>query len=336
MLFIIVMPSLQIGGYNLFTLESSLQEKIKPKIKSVGYRLLFIYLILTFLEVILLLLGKMNLFESVCHSFGTIATGGFSPKNTSIGGYSPYIQYIVMLFMLLSGTNFVIHYYLLKRKFSYIKQNDEVKFYLGLVAFLGLILTFPIYFYMNKPFEEALRESFFQLISILTCTGYATADYLQWPVFGWIIIFFTMLIGGSTGSTAGGIKIARYVILFKNIRRLFRQLLSSHAVIPIRLNGNPINEDTNGSILTFISIYLLIFGLGTIIMVLFGVDGKTACGSVATCMAGIGPGIGTVGPAGNFAHLPEVAKALLTFLMLVGRLEIYTVIMLFTPGFWRN
>ncbi len=335
-LFIIVMPTLQMGNYNLFTLESSLQEKIKPKIKSVGYRLLFIYLLLTLTEVVLLLLGNMNLYESVCHAFGTIATGGFSPKNTSIGGYSPYIQYVVMIFMLLSGTNFVIHYYLVKRKFNDIKQNDEIKFYLGTVAFLGIILTFSIYFNMSKSFEESFRESFFQLISIVTCTGYATADYLQWPVFAWIIIFMTMFLGGSTGSTAGGIKMARHLVMFKNINRIYKQLLSPNAVIPIRLNGKAVHEETNNSILSFIFLYFMLFVMGTILMVLFGVDGKTASSSVATCMAGIGPGIGTVGPASNFAHLPGVGKSLLTFLMLVGRLEIYTVIMLFTRNFWSK
>ncbi|MBN2348005.1 MAG: TrkH family potassium uptake protein [Bacteroidales bacterium] len=335
-LFIIVMPTLKIGGYNLFTLESSLQEKIKPKIKSVGYRLLFIYLLLTSVEVVLLLIGKMNLYESVCHAFGTIATGGFSPKNTSIAGYSPYIQYVVMFFMLLSGTNFVIHYYFLKRKFTDIRQNDEVKFYLGIVAILGLFLTFSMYYYLGKPLEESFRESFFQLISIVTCTGYATADYLQWPAFAWVIIFFAMFLGGSTGSTAGGIKIARHLVLIKNIKRMFRQLLSPQAVIPVRLNGNAVDEEDNNSILTFISVYFLVFLSGTVLMVLFGIDAKTASGSVATCMAGIGPGIGTVGPASNFAHLPEAAKALLTFLMLVGRLEIYTVIMLFTRSFWSK
>ncbi|MBN1115941.1 MAG: TrkH family potassium uptake protein [Bacteroidales bacterium] len=335
-LFIIIMPTLQLGGYNLFTLESSLQEKIKPKIKSVGYRLLMIYLILTFAEIVLLLIGKMNLYESVCHAFGTIATGGFSPKNTSIADYSPYIQYVVMIFMLLSGTNFVIHYYFLKRKFSNIKQNDEIKFFLGIIAVIGFILTFSIYFYMNKPFEASFREAFFQLISVVTCTGYATADYLQWPVFAWAIIFFAMFLGGSTGSTAGGIKIARHLVMIKNIKRKLRQLVSPHAIIPIRLNGKSVDENTNTSILTFISIYFLIFTIGSALMVLIGADAKTAFGSVATCMAGIGPGIGTVGPASNFAHLPDVAKTLLTFLMLVGRLEIYTVIMLFAPGFWRN
>ncbi len=222
-LVIIVMPTLQIGGYHLFTLESSLQEKIQPKIKAVGNRLLLIYIGLTFIEIVLLKLGGMNLFESVCHAFGTISTGGFSPKNTSIADYSAYIQYVIMVFMLLSGTNFVIHYYLIKRDFHKIKVNEEFKFYFFVVLLIGLVITSILFFKMNKPFEESFREGFFQVISIITCTGFASADYLLWPEYAWIIILFAMFLGGSTGSTAGGIKMARHLIVFKNIDRIFRQ-----------------------------------------------------------------------------------------------------------------
>ncbi len=335
-LVIIVMPSLQIGGYNLFTLESSLQEKIQPKIKAVGMRLLIIYFILTVAEVIFLLAGNMNLFDSVCHSFGTVATGGFSTKNASIAGYSPYIQYVVTIFMLLAGTNFIIHYYLLKRDFKKVKENEELKFYFLLVFAIVAIVTASLYFSMQKPLEESFREAFFQVVSIVTCTGFATADYLQWPAFAWVIIFFAMFLGGSTGSTAGGIKMARHLVLLKNINRIFRHLLSPNAIFPIRLNKNVISTDTNRSILTFIIVYLLIFLIGSLSLVLIGIDGKTAGGSVATCMAGIGPGLGTVGPVSNFAHLPDMGKIILSFLMVVGRLEIYTVIVLFSGNFWRN
>ncbi len=161
-LFIIVMPSLHEGGYQLFTLESSFQEKMQPRIKSVGQRLAFIYITLTILEIILLLAGGMDLFESVCHAFGTIATGGFSPKNSSIGGYSPYIQYVVMVFMLLSGMNFIIHYYLIKKTFFKIKENEEVKFYLSIIFIFGFIITIVLFFDVGKPLEEAFRESFFK------------------------------------------------------------------------------------------------------------------------------------------------------------------------------
>ncbi|KJF43624.1 TrkH family potassium uptake protein [Draconibacterium sediminis] len=335
-LVILIMPTLQIGGYQLFTMESSLQEKIHPKIKSVGQRILAIYMLLTAVEVVLLLLGKMNLFDSVCHAFGTIATGGFSPKNTSITDYSPYIQYVIMIFMLLAGTNFVIHYYILKREFRKVKENEEMRFYFAVVSIVGLIITLVLFFRMNKPFEEAFREAFFQVISIVTCTGFASADYLNWPVFAWVLIFLIMFLGGSTGSTAGGIKMARHLVLLKNIRRNFREFLHPHAILHLRINGRPINDETNRTILSFISIYVIVFVIGSILIVATGVDIRTASSSVATCMAGIGPGIGTVGPASNFAHLPANSKVLLSILMIIGRLEIYTVIVLFTKKFWEH
>jgi trk system potassium uptake protein TrkH len=195
-----------------------LQEKIQPKIKAVGIRLLIIYLLLTFAEIILLMAGKMNLFESVCHSFGTIATGGFSPKNTSLIAYSPYIQYVITVFMFLAGNNFVIHYYLFKREFKKVKANEELKFYFQIVFTIVAIVTASLYFTMQKPLEESFRESAFQVVSIITCTGFASADYLQWPPFAWTIIFFSMFLGGSTGSTAGGIKMARHLILLNTGR----------------------------------------------------------------------------------------------------------------------
>lgn len=335
-LVIIIMPTLQIGGYQLFTLESSLQEKIQPKIKAVGARLLLIYIILTVAEVIFLLAGNMNLFESVCHSFGTVATGGFSPKNTSIIAYSPYIQYVITIFMFLAGTNFVIHYYLFKREFKKVKENEELRFYIIVVFTIVAIVTASLYFTMQKPLEESFRDAFFQVVSIITCTGFASADYMLWPAFAWTIIFFSMFLGGSTGSTAGGIKMVRHLIMLKNIKRNFRQLCSPNAILPIRLNKKVISNETNRSVLTFIAVYFLVFLVGSLSLVLLGIDGETASSSVATCMAGIGPGIGTVGPVSNFAHLPDLGKIILSFLMLVGRLEIYTIIVLFSGSFWSR
>jgi len=335
-LVIIIMPSLKIGGYHLFTLESSLQEKIQPRIKSVGNRLLLIYIGLTVAEVTFLMAGKMNLFESVCHSFGTLATGGFSPKNTSIASYSPYIQYVIMIFMFFAGTNFIIFYYLVKREFKKVRANEELRFYVFFIILIGSVLTATLYIYTDKTFEGSFREAFFQIISIITCTGFVSADYLLWPQFAWMIIFFAMFLGGSTGSTAGGIKMVRHLILFKNIKRNILQILSRNALLNIKLNKRPISEEANNSVLTFISVYLFIFTLSSLLLVFLGLDGKTASSSVATCMAGIGPGIGTVGPVANFAHLSDMAKLILAFLMLLGRLEIYTILILFTKGFWTK
>lgn len=335
-LVIIVMPSLQIGGYHLFSMESSFQEKIKPKVSTMGKQLLTIYILLTCMQIMFLLAGGMNVFESVCHAFGTIATGGFSPKNDSIAGYSAYIQYVVMFFMLLSGSNFIIHYYLLRREFRKIGLHEEFKFFLTVILLLGITLTGILFLNLHKPFEVSLREAFFQVITVVTCTGYATVDYLEWPEYAWIILFFAMFLGGSTGSTAGGIKMVRHLVLFKNLSRLFRHLISPFAIFSIRLNGKVLHESENGTILTFITMYFLVFIAGCMALMIIGVDGKTAGGSVATCMAGIGPGIGTVGPSSNFAHLPDMAKIILSFLMLVGRLEIYTVIILFSKSFWTT
>jgi trk system potassium uptake protein TrkH len=335
-LVIVIMPSLHMGTYNLFTFESSVQEKIQPKIKSVGRRLLYIYVLLTLAEIVLLMAGNMNLFESVCHAFGTIATGGFSPKNSSIAGYSPYIQYVIAVFMLLAGVNFVIHYYIFKRDFKKVRANEELRFYLLVILIIGFILTLSLYFTMDKTFEESFREAFFQLISIVTCTGFASADYLLWPSFAWTIIFLAMFLGGSTGSTAGGIKMARHLVFLKNVKRFFLHLRSPNAIINLKLNHNNVSEENNRTILTYIIIYFAIFVGGSMLLVSFGIDAKTAGSSVATCMAGIGPGIGTVGPVSNFAHLPDVAKIALSFLMLLGRLEIYALMLLFFPNFWRN
>jgi|AMQJ01.1.fsa_nt_gi trk system potassium uptake protein TrkH len=334
-LVIIIMPSLKIGSYQLFTSESSFREKIHPRMRAVGSRLLLIYLSLTLVQVILMWLGGMNLYESLCHAFGTIATGGFSPKNTSIAGYSPYIQYVIMIFMFLAGTNFIIHYFLIKGKFKKIYENDEFWFFMFWVLFSGFLVTIGLYLKMNLSFEQSFREAFFQVISIITCTGYATADYLLWPTFLWIFIFALMFLGGSTGSTAGGIKMARHLVLFKKIKLTFSRLLHPNMVSSIRLNGAVVNEENRHSILTFISWYLLVFVIGTFLLIITGVDGKTAAGAAITTMGGIGPGIGTVGPASNFFHLPELGKIILIFLMLIGRLELYTILILFTPGFWK-
>ncbi|MBE0673134.1 MAG: TrkH family potassium uptake protein [Bacteroidales bacterium] len=335
-LVIVAMHNLKSGGYQLFVLESSLQEKFKPRIKMVGSRLVLIYIILTVAEVILLLAGGMSPFESVCHAFATISTGGFSPKNSSIAGYSPYIHYVIMVFMLLSGANFVVHYFFLKRDFRKVWEKEEFRFYLKVVLIIGIFISATLFLQMNKPLEVAFREGFFQVISIVTCTGFATADYLQWPQFAWLIIFFAMFLGGSTGSTAGGIKMARLLVLYKNLTAKFRKMMYPNAIIPVRINHKSISEQSNSSILSFINAYLIVFITVTVILVILGTDFQTSASAVATCMANIGPGIGTIGPVSNFAHLPEAVKVILSLVMIVGRLEIYTVLVLFTRNYWSR
>jgi trk system potassium uptake protein TrkH len=334
-LVIIILPSLRVTGYQLFSLESSLKEKIHPKTKAIGFRVMFIYLGLTLAEVILLNIGDMNLFDSICHSFGTVATGGFSTKNISLMYYSSYSQYIVMIFMFLAGTSQVIYYYLVKLNFKKIKQNEELWFYIGVAIMAGAIATIILLSKTTMTFEESFREGYFQIISIMTCTGFASADYLLWPVTAVLLIFLMMFSGGSTGSTSGGIKMARHLIVIKNIKNVFVKLNHPKSVSFIRINGRSVSENTNISILSFVVLYLFLFMLGTLIIVFTGVDPVTAASSVATCMAGIGPGLGTVGPMSNFAHMPETGKIVLSLLMIIGRLEIITVFTIFTRTFWK-
>ena len=334
-LLIIILPSLKVTGYQLFSLESSMKEKFHPKTKAIGFRVLFIYLGLTLAEILLLNLGDMDLFDSICHSFGTIATGGFSTRNDSLMSYSIYSQYIVMIFMFLAGTSQVVFYYLFKLYFKKVRQNEELWFYIAVVVIAGTLATIILLSNSTRTFEESFRDGFFQIISIITCTGYTTSDYTLWPYAGLLLIFLMMFSGGSTGSSSGGIRMARHLIVLKNIKNAFIKLNHPKSVSFIRLNGKSIAENTNISILSFVVLYLFLFILGTIIVVITGVDPVTASSSVATCMAGIGPGLGSVGPAGNFANIPEVSKVVLSLMMIIGRLEIITVFTIFTRTFWK-
>jgi len=332
---IIILPSIRATGYQLFSLESSMREKIHPKTKAIVFRVLFIYLGLTLAEIILLNIGEMNLFDSICHSFGTVATGGFSTKNNSLAYYSSYSQYIVMIFMFLAGTSQVIYYYIVKLNFKKVRQNEELWFYIAVSLIAGTIATIILLVNSTRTFEESFREGFFQIISIITCTGFTSSDYIVWPGAALLLIFLLMFAGASTGSTGGGIRMARHLIVVKNIKNIFVKLNHPKSISFIKLNGNSVAENTNISILSFVVLYLFLFVLGTIIIVITGVDPITAASSTATCMAGIGPGLGSVGPMSSFANIPETAKVVLSFLMIIGRLEIITVFTIFTRTFWK-
>lgn len=334
-LVIIVLPTLRVTGYQLFSLESSMKEKIHPQSKGIAFRIMLIYLGLTLAQVLFLAMGDMNFFDSICHSFGTVATGGFSTKNLSLMYYSPYSQYVVMVFMFLAGTSQLIYYYLVKLNFRKIRENEEFWFYIAVTVIAGAVATSVLLVYTTKDLEESFREGFFQIISILTCTGFASADFLFWPSAGLLLIFLMMFSGGSTGSTSGGIKMARHLIVLKNIKNTVTRLNHPKSIVFTRLNGKTISESTNLTILSFVILYLFLFLIGTIIVIFTGVDPVTSATSVATCMAGIGPGLGTIGPMNNFAHLPETAKIILSMLMIIGRLEIITVFTLFTRSFWK-
>jgi len=334
-LVIIILPSLKVTGYQLFSLESSMKEKIHPKSMGVGLRVMYIYVGLTSIETLLLYLGDMNLFDSVCHSFGTVATGGFSTKNNSLQYYSSYSQYVVMIFMFLSGTSQVVYYYLVKMNFRKISQNEELWFYISVILIVGAMATFILFVKSDRSLEDCFRGGYFQIISIITCTGFCTEDFIFWPAGALFLILIMMFSGGSTGSTSGGIKMARHLIVLKNIQRAFSRLSHPKAVFPVRLNGKIVDESSNISILSFIALYIFLFIIGTIMITANGSDLITSSTSVATCMAGIGPGLGSVGPMSNFSGLPAISKVVLSLLMIIGRLEIITVFVLFSKSFWR-
>lgn len=334
-LVILILPSLKVTGYQLFSLESSMKEKIHPRAKGIAYRIMFIYTGLTLIEIGLLVTGDMNLFDSVCHAFGTIATGGFSTKNTSLMYFSTYSQYIVMIFMFLAGISQVVYYYLVKFNFRKVKHNEELWFYLIIVISAGALAVSVLVFNTSKPFEEAFREGYFNIISIVTCTGFANADYIHWPAAGISLIFLMMFAGGSTGSTSGGIKMARHLIVLKNIKSVFTRLIHPKTVTLVKLSGKSLDERANVSIISFILLYIFLFMVGTIVLTLCGSDTITSASTVAACIAGIGPGLGSAGPMSNYSGLPEISKIVLSILMIVGRLEIVTVFVLFSKSFWK-
>ncbi len=335
LLVIIILPSLGITAQQLFSYESSLKEKILPKTKAIGYRLLYIYLGLTITEIILLNFGDMNLFDSICHTFSTVATGGFSTKNASLLYYSPYSQYIIALFMLLAGISFVVYFYLLNLKFRKIYNNEELWFYLLVILFSVIIATCILIAGTTDSFELAFRQGFFQVVSIATSTGFTTTDYLNWPNSGKLLIFFLLFAGACSGSTTGGIKMFRHLIVIKNIRSVFRKLIHPNSVTQIKLNGIPVSDRTNISIISFVVLYLFIFIIGTILIVLAGSDPVSSASAVIASLGNTGPGLGTIGPMFNYAHMPDFSKIVFSILMIIGRLEINTLFLLFTRSFWK-
>ncbi|MDH5475614.1 MAG: TrkH family potassium uptake protein [Cyclobacteriaceae bacterium] len=334
-----ILPILGIGGMQLFGAEAPgiTPDKLKPRIKETAKRLWIIYLGLTLLEMIFLMFGGMTFFDAINHALTTMATGGFSTKQDSIAHYnSPYIEYVIVAFMFLAGTSFTITYFGLKGKFKKLWDNEEFRTYLFIVILFSVLIAISIYIISGSLVEESFRQSLFQVVSIITTTGFVSADYTMWGSFLTVFFFIMMFMGGSAGSTAGGVKIVRHIVLFKNSFLEMKRQLHPSAVIPVRLNKKAINQDITFHVLAFMMIYFSIFATGCIVISLTGVDFMTAVGAVATSLGNIGPGLGTVGPVDNFSHLSDFAKWFLGFLMLLGRLELFTVLMLFTRFFWRN
>lgn len=334
-----ILPILGIGGMQLFVAEAPgiSPDKLQPRIKETAKRLWMIYLGLTLLETALLWLGGMNFYDSINHSLTTMATGGFSTKNASVAYFtSPFIQYVIIIFMFLAGTNFTMAYFALHRDFKKVAKNEEFRFYFFFCLISSIVVGLVVYNIGHEGFEKSIRDALFQVVSVVTTTGFITADYTSWTPFVTVLFVVMMFIGASAGSTAGGVKIVRHIILIKNSFMELKRQLHPNAVIPVRLNGRAVSREITYNILGFFMIYIAIAATGSMLMGAFGADFDTAIGSVATCLGNIGPGIGKVGPVDNFSAISAPGKWLLSFLMLLGRLELFTVLMLFTPYFWKS
>lgn len=334
-----ILPVFGIGGMQLFMAEvpGPTPDRISPRIRQTAKALWGIYLMFTLSEIILLWIAGMGLFDAVCHSFATMSTGGFSTKQASVAYWSsPAIQYIVVLFMFLAGTNFALAYMAINGKFKTAIKDEEFKYYglfilvFTLVIFAGLQIT------GGSGIEQTFRDSLFQVVTVITTTGFITSDYLTWAPMLTIVLFGLFFFGGSAGSTSGSIKIMRIVLLMKNSYHELRRIVHPNAVIPVKFNNQIVEPKIITNVLAFFVLYVVIFGISTAIFSFMEPDLNSAMGAVATSLGNIGPGLGNVGPVENFLHITPGGKWFLSFLMLLGRLELFTVLVLFTPSFWKE
>ncbi|MFH1571969.1 MAG: TrkH family potassium uptake protein [Gemmatimonadota bacterium] len=333
-----ILPFLGVGGMQLFSAESPgpVVDKLTPRITETAKILWGVYVLLSAAETGLLMLGGMDLFESLCHTFGTMATGGFSTRNASVGAYGPYTQYVIIIFMVLAGTSFALHYRCLRGDWRAYLRSHEFLFYLSIIGVtFALIGVYTVRHYWGDP-ELAFRATLFQVVSILTTTGFATEDYEQWSWTSQFILFTLMFIGGCAGSTGGGMKVYRVHLLLKAVFVEITRLIHPRAVVPVRLGNNPVPREVVANVLGFFVLFILVFVAGVLVMAELGLDMPTSFGAVAASLGNIGPGLGGVGPTDNYAAVPGLGKWVLSLLMLMGRLEIYTVIVLFAPGTWKK
>ncbi|WP_022834724.1 TrkH family potassium uptake protein [Salisaeta longa] len=343
-----ILPILGVGGMQLFKAEvpGPSADKLTPRIRETARKLWLIYVAITGVQ-IALLTPAIGLFEAVNHAFATMATGGFSTQDASVAGLqSVYVEWVIIVFMFLAGMNFVLHFRLLRGNVGIVAKDTELRTYAGIVGGAALLITVatwrpladlhgaafaPVY----EGFHEAVRVALFQVISLVTTTGFATADYELWPPLAIGVVFLLFFVGGMAGSTGGGVKVIRHVLLYKNSFKDLRQLVHPQAILPVRLNGSVVPDDVMRNVLSFMVCYAGLIAVGTFLLFCTGVDLLTAIGGVLSCLGNIGPGFGTLGPTENYAHLSMFAKWVLSFLMLAGRLELFTVLVLFAPTFWR-
>lgn len=349
---IAILPLLGIGGMQLFAAEAPgpSADKLHPRITDTAKRLWLIYFGYTAAETILLSLAGMSFFDAINHSMSTLSTGGFSTKNTSLAFWNehPIIQYIVMMFMFLAGTNFVLSYFAFKGKVQKIFQDEEFNLYFRFILIFTFIAGVIIYLYTDTNIssvahpmvwglaESSFRHALFQVLAIVTTTGFVSADFTLWTPFLLVFFFGIMFLGGSSGSTSGGVKVVRHLLMIKNGFLEFKRTLHPNAILPVRYNKKAISEKIVFNVLAFFILYMLSFIIGALGFSMIGLDFESAIGVAASSLGNVGPALGDFGPTANFYSMPTIGKWWCSFLMLIGRLELFTVLILFTPFFWRN
>ncbi len=337
---IAILPLLGGGGMNLFKAEAPggiLPDKLAPRIAQTARSMWWVYIIMTVAETFLLMVGDMSLYDALCHTFGTVATGGFSTKNTSVAYFdSAYIDYVISFFMFLAGVNFFLHYQALKGKpLAYLKDS-EFKFYTKVICVAILIVFIDTFDSYGQDYLRSFRDSVFTVISIVTTTGYGTADFEHWPYLSRFLLITLMVMGGSAGSTAGGSKCLRVQIFFKAGYRELKRILHPYAVIPVRVGTRVIPDSAVASVLGFLTCVTALFLVASGALAALGIGLTTSYTAVVACIFNIGPGLGDVGPTDNFGHMPSAAKYILSVCMIMGRLEVYTVLVLLIPDFYRR
>jgi len=334
-----ILPFLGVGGMQLYKAEvpTPVPDKLRPRIRDTAMVLWKVYALISAAEIGLLLLGGMGLYDAACHAFTTMPTGGFSTKSTSIAHFdSVYFDTVFIVFMLLAGVNFALHYQMLRGKPLAFWRDSECRFFIGAVLLLTAVVSLDIYGAVYDSLGEALRYGAFQVVSIVTTTGYVTADYGQWPAMSQLILLLCMIIGASAGSTGGGMKCLRIMLCLKYIYKELFTMVHPHGVRYVKIAGKPVSRAVMRSVLGFVLLYMGLFAVSTVLLSSMGVDLVTSIGAVAATIGNIGPGLGLVGPVDNYANIPYMGKWLLIWCMLLGRLEIYTVIILLVPEFWRK
>ena len=334
-----ILPMMGSGGFHVFKAESPgpVADRIVPRIKDTAKILYATYIIISLAEFILLLIGGMTPFESAVHTFATLGTGGFSTRNASIGGFNnAYIYIVISVFMMMSGTNFSLYYDVYKGKWRDVLRNSELKFYVGIIVATVLAITVNMNMHLYHNWFESFQHAFFQVTSLITTTGYTSFDYEQWTTFSKAILFMLMFIGGSAGSTGGSIKVVRILALIKLIRREFTRILHPRSVVAVKLNNQAVPENVLLNIASFFMLYVLIFVFGTMLISFEGISMLSAGSAVAATLGNIGPGFDFVGPTHTYSEFSNAGKLLLSFFMLLGRLELFTVLALLSPKFWKQ